>query len=132
MSGRGAGRLVLIVEDNERNLKLVRDVLRFHGFRTVEATTGEHGVALAREHLPDVILMDIALPDLDGVAATMRLKAQPLTAAIPIVALTASVTASDRVRFNDTGFAGCIAKPLDVPAFPDEVLAFCVSGPKAP
>ena len=72
MSGQGAGRLILIVEDNEKNLKLVRDVLRFHGFRTVEATNGEDAVVMAREHLPDLVLMDIALPGIDGVEAARQ------------------------------------------------------------
>ena len=125
MSGQGAGRLILIVEDNEKNLKLVRDVLQFHGFRTLEAINGEVAVVMARQHLPDLVLMDIALPGIDGVEATRQLKAEPSTAAIPIVALTASVMESDRARFGAAGFAGLIAKPIDVPAFPGQVLAFC-------
>ncbi len=125
MTTDGADRLVLIVEDNEKNLKLVRDVLRFHGFRTVEATTGEDGVVAAREHRPDLILMDIALPGIDGVEATRRIKADDDTAEIPIVALTASVMQSDRARFDEAGFAGLIAKPIDVIAFPGQVRGYC-------
>jgi two-component system cell cycle response regulator DivK len=125
MSDVGGGRLILIVEDNDKNMKLTRDVLQFRGFRTVEATTGEDGVALAGTHLPDLILMDIALPGIDGVEAAQRLKAEPLTAAIPIVALTASVMEADRARFGDAGFAGLIAKPIDVLTFPGQVLAYC-------
>lgn len=125
MSGRGAGRLILIVEDNEKNLKLVRDVLQFHGFRTLEAINGEEAVVMARQQLPDLVLMDIALPGIDGVEATRQLKAQPSTAAIPIVALTASVTEADRARFGVAGFAGLIAKPIDVLTFPTQVLAHC-------
>jgi two-component system cell cycle response regulator DivK len=117
--------LILIVEDNEKNLKLARDVLQFHGFRTVEAGSGEDGVILAREHLPDLVLMDIQLPGIDGVEATRRLKGEPLTAAIRIVALTASVMQADRARFAEVGFAGLIAKPIDVLTFPDQVLAYC-------
>jgi two-component system cell cycle response regulator DivK len=105
-------------------MKLVRDVLRFHGYRTVEATSGEEGVALAVEHRPALILMDIALPGIDGVEATRRLKAEPLTATIPVVALTASLMQSDRTRFDDAGFEGLIPKPIDVLTFPDQVLAF--------
>ena len=125
MSDVGGGRLILIVEDNDKNMKLTRDVLQFRGFRTVEATTGEDGVALAGTHLPDLILMDIALPGIDGVEAAQRLKAKPSTAPIPIVALTASVMEADRARFGDAGFAGLIAKPIDVLTFPGQVLAYC-------
>jgi two-component system cell cycle response regulator DivK len=125
VSGQGAGRLVLIVEDNAKNLKLARDVLQFHGFRTVEAVNGEDGMILAREHLPDLILMDIALPGIDGVEATRQLKSEPSTATIPIVALTASVMQADRARFDAAGFAGLIAKPIDVLSFPAQVLAYC-------
>jgi len=131
MTGNGDGRLILIVEDNDKNLKLTRDVLRFHGFATVEATSGEEGVALAVEHGPDLVLMDIALPGIDGVEATQRLKADPSTAAIPIVALTASVMQADRTRFEAAGFAGLIPKPIDVVTFPDQVLAFCPIDPEA-
>ena len=125
MSGQGAGRLILIVEDNEKNLKLVRDVLQFHGFRTLEAINGEEAVAMARQHLPDLVLMDIALPGIDGVEATRQIKAEPSTAATPIVALTASVMEADRARFGAAGFAGLIAKPIDILAFPAQVLAYC-------
>ncbi len=127
MSDVGGGRLILIVEDNDKNMKLTRDVLQFRGFRTVEATTGEDGVTLAGTHLPDLILMDIALPGIDGVEAAQRLKAEPSTAPIPIVALTASVMEADRARFGVAGFAGLIAKPIDVLTFPDQVLAYCAT-----
>jgi two-component system cell cycle response regulator DivK len=125
VSGRGAGRLILIVEDNEKNLKLVRDVLQFHGFRTLEATNGEDALLMVREQLPDLVLMDISLPGIDGVEAARQLKAEPSTAAIPIVALTASVMEADRARFGAAGFAGLIAKPIDVLTFPAQVLAYC-------
>ena len=125
MSDQGAGRLILIVEDNEKNLKLARDVLQFRGFRTLEATSGEDAVVMARQHLPDLVLMDIALPGIDGVEATRQIKAEPSTAAIPIVALTASVMEADRARFGAAGFAGLIAKPIDVLAFPGQVRACC-------
>lgn len=128
MSGNGADRLVLIVEDNDKNLKLARDVLQFHGFRIVEATSGEDGVALAHEHLPALVLMDIALPGIDGVEATRQIKADRATASIPIVALTASVMQADRERFDEAGFAGLIAKPIDVLKFPGQVLAYCDRG----
>jgi two-component system cell cycle response regulator DivK len=126
VSGQGSGRLVLIVEDNEKNLKLARDVLRFNGFRTVEAASGEEALPIAREHLPDLVLMDIALPGIDGVEAARQLRAAPETAAIPVVALTASVMGTDRARFVGAGFAGLIAKPIDVLRFPEQVLAYCL------
>jgi two-component system cell cycle response regulator DivK len=125
VSGQGSGHLILIVEDNEMNLKLARDVLRFNDFRTVEATSGEDALLMAREHLPDLVLMDIALPGIDGVEAARQLRAAPETAAIPIVALTASVMDTDRARFVNAGFAGLIAKPINVLRFPEQVLAYC-------
>jgi two-component system, cell cycle response regulator DivK len=132
VSGQGAGRLILIVEDNEKNLKLVRDVLQFHGFRTLEATNGEEAVVMARQHQPDLVLMDIALPGIDGVEATRQLKAEPSTAATPIIALTASVMEADRARFGAAGFAGLIAKPIDVLTFPAQVLAYCANPGEEP
>jgi two-component system cell cycle response regulator DivK len=125
VSGQGSGHLILIVEDNEKNMKLARDVLRFSGFRTVEATSGEDALLMAMEHLPDLVLMDIALPGIDGVEAARQLRAAPETAAIPVVALTASVMETDRARFVDAGFAGLIAKPINVLRFPEQVLAYC-------
>lgn len=128
MSGIGGDRLVLIVEDNEKNLKLARDVLQFHGFRTAEASTGEDGVEMALRLKPDLVLMDIGLPGIDGVEATRRLKEDPGMAAVPIVALTASVLQADRARFAVAGFAGFIAKPIDVLTFPEQVRAYCEPG----
>jgi two-component system, cell cycle response regulator DivK len=116
-----ANELVLIVEDNDKNLKLARDILRFAGFRTVEAIDGEGGVRLAAEHLPDLILMDIQLPGIDGITALERIRADTNTAHIPAVALTASVMAGDRARFVEAGFDGFIAKPIEVSAFPAQV-----------
>ena len=130
MSGIGAGRLILIVEDNAKNLKLVRDVLQFNGFLTLDAVAGEEVLALARQRLPDVILMDIGLPGMDGIAATRQLKASDATAEIPVVALTASVMRAERARLEDEGFAGIIAKPIDVRTFSEQVLAYC--GPRSP
>lgn len=127
MSGPGAGKLILIVEDNDKNLKLTRDVLRFHGFRTIEVTRAEACVAIASENLPDLILMDVALPGLDGVDATRQLKAERSTKEIPVVALTASVMRSDRDRFTEAGFVGVISKPIDAVKFSEQVLAYCRS-----
>jgi two-component system, cell cycle response regulator DivK len=116
--------LVLIVDDNEKNVKLARDVLRFAGFRTIEAATGGEGVALAAEHLPDVILMDIRLPDMDGTDAVRRLKGAPRTAEIPVVALTSFAMKGDRERFLADGFDGYIEKPISVRDFPEQVRSY--------
>ena len=124
-----ADRVVLIVEDNERNLRLARDVLEFHGYRVVAATNGEDGIALAAAQRPDVILMDLALPGIDGVGAVGALKANADTAAIPVVALTASVMQSDRERVQQAGFAGLIAKPIDVLTFHESVASYCRTEP---
>jgi two-component system cell cycle response regulator DivK len=116
--------VVLIVDDNEMNVKLARDVLRFAGFRTLEAATASGGLALAAEHIPDVILMDIRLPDLDGTEAVRALKVDPTTAAIPVVALTSFAMKGDRERFLAAGFDGYLEKPIAVREFPDQVRAF--------
>jgi len=119
-----ANELILIVEDNEKNLKLARDVLRFHGYRTVEAIDGESAVAMSVEHLPSLILMDIQLPGIDGIVAMKRIRADDRTKHIPTVALTASVMTGDRERFDDAGFDGFIAKPIEVKNFPGQVQAY--------
>jgi two-component system cell cycle response regulator DivK len=119
-----ANELILVVEDNEKNLKLVRDLLEFNGYRTLEATTAEAGLVLAAQHAPRLILMDIQLPDMDGVTALHRLRTDPRSAAIPVVALTAFAMKEDRARFVSAGFDGYLAKPIDVKAFPGQVHAF--------
>ena len=116
--------LVLIVEDNDKNLKLQRDVLRFHGFDTIEATNAEDGIALARERKPQLVLMDIQLPGIDGVSALQRLREDAATASIPVVAVTASVMKEDRERFENAGFDGFITKPISVKAFPEQVRGY--------
>ncbi len=121
----GDGALVLIIEDNERNLKLARDLLQVHGMRTAEAIDGTTGIALAVQLRPDVILMDIQLPDMDGVTALQRLRADSRTATIPVVAVTAYAVTGDRHRFLNVGFDDYIAKPLDVKRFPTQVGAHC-------
>ena len=122
-----AGELILIVEDNEKNLKLVRDILQFKGYRTLEAGTAEAGIELAREHLPNLVLMDVQLPGMDGVTALGRLKAEPSTAAIPVVALTAFAMKDDRERFLGAGFDGYLVKPIDVRAFPEQIRQYIES-----
>jgi two-component system, cell cycle response regulator DivK len=120
-----ASKLVLIVEDNDKNLELVQDILEFRGFRTLAASNGRQAIELARTHLPDVVLMDIQLPDLDGVSAFRQLRSEPATRQIPVVALTAFAMEDDRGRFLAAGFDGYVAKPIDVRTLPDTVLAYC-------
>jgi len=117
--------VVLIIEDNDKNLRLARDVLQFHGFETLEATTASAGIALAERHAPDVILMDIQLPDVTGVEALARLRASAATAAIPVVALTAFVMRHDREQLMAAGFNGYLAKPIDTYSFAESVRAYC-------
>jgi len=117
--------VVLIVDDDARNRKLARDVLNLAGLETLEAASGEDAIALARERLPDLVLMDLRLPDLDGGEALRRLKAEPATANIPVVALTA--VAGAREALLDAGFAAAIEKPIDVLAFPDQVRRLCAA-----
>jgi two-component system cell cycle response regulator DivK len=119
------GKLVLVVEDNEINMELVRDVLLAKGYRTLEATSGEHAVELAGEHLPDLILMDIELPGIDGVNALGRLRENEATAATTVVALTAQAMQGDREAFLEAGFDGYISKPIDVPEFIQAVARYC-------
>ena len=115
------GDLILIVEDNDKNLKLARDLLRFHGFETVESTNAEDGLVLARDRQPGLVLMDIQLPGMDGVTALEHLRGDPATSRIPVCAMTASVMKEDRERFDKAGFDGFITKPIDVRAFPQQV-----------
>ena len=112
-----AGDQILVVEDNEKNMKLFRDVLEATGYRLLEATTGEQAVELAATHSPNLVLMDIQLPDIDGVEALGRLRGNERTASIPVVALTAQAMQDDRKRFLDAGFDGYISKPVDVVEF---------------
>ncbi len=120
--------LILIVEDNDKNMKLARDVLSYAGFRIIEATDGETGVRLAAEQHPALILMDIQLPGIDGITALERIRSDERTAAIPAVALTASVMTGDRERFVQAGFDGFIAKPIDVPSFAAQVREYLERG----
>lgn len=112
---------VLIVEDNETNMKLARDVLQAKGYATLEAVSGEEGVALAREKRPDLVLIDIQLPGISGMEAFRQLRADPGTAAIPVVALTASVTPVDRMQITAVGFDAFVAKPISLREFLDTV-----------
>jgi two-component system cell cycle response regulator DivK len=109
-----ANELILIVEDNPKNLKLVRDVLQVRGYRTIEAGTGEEGVQMAREQHPALVLMDIQLPGISGVEAFRQLRADPTTSAIPVIAVTASVMAQERQKVMAAGFEGFQGKPISV------------------
>jgi two-component system cell cycle response regulator DivK len=113
--------LILIVEDNERNLKLVRDVLQVKGFQTIEAGTAEEGIELAAVRKPDLILMDIQLPGMNGIEALKVLRGKPDTAAIPVVAVTASVMQQDRTLITEAGFDGYISKPINIKEFIESV-----------
>jgi two-component system cell cycle response regulator DivK len=117
--------LVLIVDDNSKNLRLARDVLQFAGMRTLEAATAADGIRLATAHLPDVILMDVRLPGMDGPAALAELRGQPRTAAIPVVAVTSSAMMGDRERLLAAGFDGYLEKPIQVKEFAAQVRAYC-------
>jgi two-component system cell cycle response regulator DivK len=119
---------ILVVEDNPRNMKLVRDVLRATGYRTLEATTGAQALELAAEHGPDLVLMDIQLPDLDGVETLGRLRAEERTAAIPVLALTAQAMAGDRERFLAAGFDGYVSKPVNIAELVAVVNERCEAG----
>jgi two-component system, cell cycle response regulator DivK len=120
-----ADKLVLIVEDNEKNLELVQDILEFRGFRTLAASNGHEAVELARIHQPDLVLMDVQLPELDGVSALRQLRSEASTRAIPVVALTAFAMTEDQGRLLEAGFDGYLAKPIDVRTLPDTVLGYC-------
>jgi two-component system cell cycle response regulator DivK len=120
-----AGERVLVVEDNEMNMKLFREVLLATGYRTLEATTGGEAIELAAEHAPDLVLMDIQLPDLDGVEALNRLRADERTAGIPVLAVTAQAMYGDHERFLAAGFDGYVSKPVDVVEFVGIVRQHC-------
>ena len=114
-------RLILIVEDNEKNMKLVRDVLQVKGYATVEAGTAEDGIRLALERNPELILMDIQLPGMNGIEALGVLRANPATATIPVIAVTASVMQQDRKQITEAGFDGYVGKPINLKEFLDAV-----------
>ncbi|HKA84951.1 MAG TPA: response regulator [Acidimicrobiales bacterium] len=116
--------LILVVEDNETNLKLVRDVLQFEGYDVLEARTGEDGVTLATERVPDLVLMDVQLPGMDGVEALHRLRSGAETASIPVVAVTALAMKDDRTRLLDAGFDGYLEKPISARELGDHVRGY--------
>jgi two-component system cell cycle response regulator DivK len=116
-----AGELILIVEDNERNRKLVRDVLQVKGYQTIESETAEEGLRLARERHPALVLMDIQLPGMDGITALGQLRADPGTRAIPVMAVTASAMTHNRQQIMAAGFDAYQTKPISVKVFLEAV-----------
>ncbi|MGC9976934.1 MAG: response regulator [Syntrophales bacterium] len=115
------GRVILIVEDDPKNLKLIRDLLQIRGYTTLEATDGKQGVDMARAKMPDLILMDIQMPVMDGFEAISILKADPVTKNTPTIALTAFAMQGDREKCMEAGFNDYITKPLDTRAFMTKV-----------
>jgi two-component system cell cycle response regulator DivK len=122
------GERILVVEDNEKNMKLFRDVLEATGYRPLEASSGEEALALAAESTPALVLMDIQLPDIDGIEALRRLREDERTARIPVLALTAQAMYGDRERFLSAGFDGYLSKPVDVPELVATVRRYCDEG----
>jgi two-component system cell cycle response regulator DivK len=120
--------LVLVADDDAGNRRLACDVLLAAGFRTIVAETGQEAVALAAEHLPDVILMDLSLPDMDGTEAARILRDEARTAVIPVVLLSSISLEEGAAWLADAGFAGYLAKPIDIDEFPDQVRRFCRRG----
>jgi two-component system cell cycle response regulator DivK len=116
-----AGELILIIEDNEKNRRLVRDVLQFKGYETIETETGEEGVELARTRQPALVLMDIQLPGIDGITALKRLREDPATRGMRVMAVTASAMTQDRQNILAAGFDGYQSKPINVKSFLEAV-----------
>jgi two-component system cell cycle response regulator DivK len=122
---------ILIVEDNEKNMKLVRDILQHQGHTTLEAVTGIDGVRIAKEAKPDLVLMDIQLPDIDGITALRRIRAEPLLDAMPVLAVSASVMPDEQQKIVTSGFDAFIIKPINLKQFRDTVKRFLAQGRKA-
>src|SRR6266851_607855 len=120
-----AGERILIVEDNDQNLELVHDLLQVSGYRTLEAVNATDGVALAAAHHPDLILLDVQLPDSDGVTALNVVRARPELVLTTVVALTAFAMREDRARLLAAGFDGYISKPIEIRPFLEQVQQFC-------
>ena len=119
---------ILIVEDNEKNVKLLRDILQYEGHRTLEALTGEEGIRLAREHTPDLVLMDIQLPDVDGITALRRIREEPALDAMPVLAISASVMPDEQQKIIASGFDAYITKPIALRSFLSTVQRFLRDG----
>jgi len=125
MEKEGTGKKILVVDDKEENRRLLRKLLALHGYGIVEAATGEAAIELAQSEHPDLILMDLRLREgIDGIEATIRLKATPAVAGIPVVAITASVSPEDAQRALDSGCNGFIRKPIDIDEFPGQIAQY--------
>ena len=120
--------VILIVEDNEKNMKLVRDILQHKGHATLEAVTGGEGVRLAVEQRPDLVLMDIQLPDIDGIAALRLIRENAALDAVPVIAVSASVMPDDQHKIVTSGFDAFVTKPINLKAFLDTVQRFLTEG----
>ena len=130
-AGHGEGaemKTILIVEDNEKNMKLVRDILRHNGHATIEATTGGEGVRLASEKKPDLILMDIQLPDIDGIEALSRIRKDASLDSVAVIAVSASVMPDDQQKIVTSGFDAFVTKPINLKQFLDTVKRFLTQG----
>lgn len=108
---------ILIIEDNDKNMKLVRDILQHEGHATLEAATGEDGLRLAIDHRPDLVLMDIQLPGMGGIAALQRIRAEPVLDAVPVIAVSASVMPDDQRSIDSSGFDAFLTKPISLKPF---------------
>ncbi len=126
-----ANELILIVEDNEKNRKLVRDILQFKGYRILESETAEEGIRLAREKKPALILMDFHLPGMNGIEAFKVLRADTTTSSIPVIAVTASAMTGDRQKMMAAGFDGLQTKPINVKQFLETVAQTLKKNPGA-
>ncbi len=122
------GEQILVVEDNEKNMKLFRDLLQATGYRILEASTAGRALALAAECSPALVLMDIRLPDMDGLEVLSRLRTDARTASIPVLAVTAQAMRGDRERFMQAGFDGYLSKPVDVDELLRAVMLYCERG----
>ena len=125
-------KTILIVEDNEKNMKLVRDILRHNGHETIEAPTGGEGVRLASEKKPDLILMDIQLPDIDGIEALRRIRQDATLDAVAVIAVSASVMPDDQQKIVTSGFDAFVTKPISLKPFLETVARLLASGRAAP
>jgi two-component system cell cycle response regulator DivK len=119
---------ILIVEDNDKNMKLVRDILRHNGYRTLEATTGAEGVRIAIESRPDLVLMDIQLPDIDGIEALRRIRAEPALDRVPVIAVSASVMPDDQQKIVTSGFEAFVTKPINLKHFLETIKRHLAQG----
>ncbi|WP_101951809.1 response regulator [Mycobacterium sp. 3519A] len=122
-------RRILVVEDNPLNLKLVRDVLSFAGYDVVEAQSGEEGLRVAKQTAPDLVLLDLQLPGIDGAETLRRLRQDTLGPHVPVVAVTALAMAEDKARASQAGFDGYVEKPISVRALPGQIEAFLAGRP---